>query len=395
VSRLVTPRFALVTASALAYFIGIGMLLPTIPRFVEDELGGSGLAVGLVAGAFAFTAAMLRPWAGRIGDHKGRRVLVLGGSLILAASYVLYLLAHSLVPLMALRVLSGVGEAGMFVGAATAIQDHAPAERSGEAASYFSVAVYGGLGAGPPRGEAIQRAHGFGGVWLAAAAVTLLATVLGWWTPVGAIARDGEKKPLINPAGLGPGAVMALSLAGLAAFTGFVALYVDHEGLGDAGPVFAVYGALILAMRILGARIPDRFGARQTASFAIGCVVAGMVIMAAWSSRPGLFVATVVFSVGMALQYPSLIRLVIERSAPDERSSAIATLSIAFDLSQGVGLFVLGGVVALFDERAAFLAAAVLSASAIAVLFRVTSTRGRPAAAGDRSAAAGAAPPPG
>jgi predicted MFS family arabinose efflux permease len=320
---------------------------------------------------------------------------VLGGSLILAASYVLYLLAHSLVPLMALRVLSGVGEAGMFVGAATAIQDLAPADRSGEAASYFSVAVYGGLGAGPPIGEAIQRAHGFHGVWLAAAAVTVLATVLGWWTPVGAIARDGEKKPLINPAGLGPGAVMALSLAGLAAFTGFVALYVDHEGLGDAGPVFAVYGALILAMRILGARIPDRFGARQTASFAIACIVAGMVIMAAWSSRPGLFVATVVFSVGMALQYPSLIRLVIERSAPDERSSAIATLSIAFDLSQGVGLFVLGGVVALFDERAAFLAAAVLSASAIGVLLRVTSTRARPAAAGDRSAAAGAAPPPG
>jgi MFS family permease len=390
-SSLVTPRFALVTASSLAYFLGIGMLMPTIPRFVENELGGGGLAVGVVAGAFAFSAAVLRPFAGRIGDRRGRRVLVLAGSAVLGLSYVLYTFVDALAPLVALRVLSGVGEAAVFVGAATAIQDLAPPDRSGEAASYFSVAVYGGLGAGPPLGEAIQRAHGYDAVWLLAAGAAALAFVLGWWTPVGT--TTDERRPLINPAGLGPGSVMALSLSGLAAFTGFLALYVDHEELGDVGPLFAVYGGLILAMRILGARIPDRLGARQAAMFAIGCIVTGMVLMAAWPARPGLYLATVVFSVGMALQYPALIRLVIDRTAPDERSSAIATMSIFFDLSQGLGLFVLGGVVAVFDgERAAFLVAAALSASAALVLLRVTSPR---AAAGDRSPVAFEAPPPG
>ena len=390
-ARLVTPTFAVVTASALAYFVGIGMLLPTIPRYVEDVLGGGGVAVGIVAGAFAFTAALLRPWAGRIGDHAGRRILVLGGSSILAASYLLYVFADGLAPLIGLRILSGVGEAAMFVGAATAVQDLAPVERTGEAASYFSVAVYGGLGGGPPLGEAIQRAHGYDAVWVTAAAITLLATALGWWTPVGAVTRATERRRLLNPAGLGPGSVLALSLSGLAAFTGFVALYVDHFDLGDAGPVFVLYGALILAMRLAGARVADRFGARGTATFAIGCIVSGMVLMAAWPARPGLFLATAVFAVGMALQYPALIRIVIERTPGDQRSSAIATFSIFFDLSQGIGLFVLGGVVAMFDgERAAFVAAAAMSASAVFVLFRVTA---RPAADGGRSLAAPAAPP--
>jgi MFS family permease len=389
--RLVTPRFALVTASSLAYFLAIGMLMPTIPRFVENVLDGGGVAVGVVAGAFAFSAALLRPWAGRIGDRSGRRVLVLGGSAILGVSYVLYVFADALVPLLLLRVLSGVGEAAMFVGAATAIQDLAPTERSGEAASYFSVAVYGGLGGGPPLGEAIQRAHGYDAVWLAAAGACAVAFVLGWWTPVGATST--ARKRLLNTSALGPGAAMLLSLSGLAAFTGFLALYVDHEGLGDAGPVFAIYGGLILAMRLAGARIADRFGARETAMFAVGCIVTGMLVMASWSSRPGIYAATVVFSVGMALQYPALIRLVISQVSPDERSSAIATLSIFFDLSQGLGLFVLGGVVAVFDgERAAFLAAAVLSSFAVAALLRV---QPRPAAAGDRSPVVEAAPPHG
>jgi MFS family permease len=187
--------------------------------------------------------------------------------------------------------------------------------------------------------------------------------------------------------------VLALSLSGLAAFTGFVALYVDHQHLGSAGPVFAVYGALILTIRITGARVADRFGARLTARFAIGCIVTGMLVMAAWPTTFGLYLATVVFSLGMALQYPALIRLVIERAADDERSSAIATFSIFFDLSQGIGLFVLGGVVALGGERSAFVTAAVLSASALLVLQRVTAAP--PAAGGDRSPLAPEAQPPG
>lgn len=375
-SRLVTPTFALVTASSLAYFIGIGMLLPTLPRYVEHELGGGGLAVGFVTGAFAFTAAVLRPFAGRIGDRSGRRILVLGGAAILAISYVGYVTADGLVPLILLRIVSGVGEAAMFVGAATAIQDLAPSSRRGEAASYFSVAVYGGLGIGPPLGEAIQRSHGYHDVWLAAAAVTLLAMVLGWWTPVGERRRppSGPRR-LLHPAGLAPGYVLALSLSGLAAFNGFVALYVDHHDLGDVGPLFAVYGGLILTLRLAGARLADGFGAKRTATASISFVATGMVVIAAWHSLPGLYAGTILFAMGMALQYPALMRLVIDNTPDSERSSAIATFSIFFDLSQGVGLFVLGGVVAVSGSEVwAFAAAAVLSASALLMLRRTVAT---------------------
>ena len=37
--RLLSPSFVLVTASTFAYFLGLGSLLPTLPRFVEDGLG--------------------------------------------------------------------------------------------------------------------------------------------------------------------------------------------------------------------------------------------------------------------------------------------------------------------------------------------------------------------
>jgi predicted MFS family arabinose efflux permease len=177
---------------------------------------------------------------------------------------------------------------------------------------------------------------------------------------------------LLHPAGLAPGAVLALSLSGLAAFTGFVALYIDHHHLGDAGPVFLLYGGLILVLRITGARLADGFGAKRTAAGAIGCIVAGMLVLSLWHARAGLYAGTTVFAIGMALQYPALIRIVIDGAPERERSSAIATFSIFFDLSQGIGLFALGGVVAISGgETWAFGAAAVLSAAALILLRNV------------------------
>src|SRR5205085_7403077 len=79
-SSLLSVPFVFVTSATLLYFTALGALLPTLPRFVEQKLGGGGLQVGIAVGAFAVSAALLRPWAGRLGDARGRRILVVGGS---------------------------------------------------------------------------------------------------------------------------------------------------------------------------------------------------------------------------------------------------------------------------------------------------------------------------
>ncbi len=82
------------------------------------------------------------------------------------------------------RLLTGAGEAAMFVGVATAAQDLAPDHRRGEAASYFSVALYGGLAVGPPIGEALVT-YGFATLWIALAGCCACAAVISLWIPRG------------------------------------------------------------------------------------------------------------------------------------------------------------------------------------------------------------------
>ena len=226
----------------LSYFVGLGILAPVLPRYIEDVLDGGGAAVGVAVGAFAITAA-LRPWVGRQGDRRGRRVLLVGGTAVAAVATLGYGLPGGLAVLVLFRLLFGIGEAATFIGAATTAQDLAPADRRGQAASLFSISVYGGLAFGPVIGDWLYTAHGAGWAWIAAAGA---AAVVGH-RPAAAEGRalDGERRAeraahltgmrrWLHPAGLAPGVILALGAAGYAGFASFVPLYVDEIGLDGA-----------------------------------------------------------------------------------------------------------------------------------------------------------------
>ncbi len=385
--RLITPAFALVTASALSYFIGLGSLIPVLPLYVEGDLDGSALAVGAAVGAFAVTAAVLRPVVGRIGDRRGRRPLIMGGALVVGASVLLYGLVENLAWLIAMRLLSGVGEAAVFVGAATAAQDLAPRDRRGEAASYFSIAIYGGLAIGPVLGESVRHLAGPSKVWLVSAGFCILAAALAVGIPshLGGVEAGGPAgspdegaspslqsfwRRYLHPAAVRPGFVLALATTGYAAFAAFVPLYVDQLGLATSGAVFAVYSVLVLAVRVVGGQLPDRLGPIRASTIALLLQVAGFAVLAAVATVPGLYVGTVIYALGVALHFPALMRLVVDAAPERERSHAVATFSLFFDVAQGIGAALLGVLVALSGERAAFAASALLALVAVVILRR-------------------------
>ncbi len=372
--RLVTVPFALVTASAFAYFMSIGALLPTLPRFVERELGGDSIAVGAVVGSFAIAAALLRPFAGRLGDLRGRRILVVGGSLLVAVSVLAYTVADSLAVLIALRLVTGLGEAAMWVGAATAIQDMAPDDRRGEAASYFSVALYAGLAFGPFVGEYLLRTGSFDTVWVAAGISALVAAVFGWWTPH-KVAAEPQPFRLLHPAAIRPGLILFLGLLPFIGFSAFVSLYGPSVDIDDVAPLFLLYGILVLAIRVVGARLPDALGSRRASTIALGILGAGGVLLGAWAAAAGVWVATVALALGMSLLFPALFAATVAAAPESERSQAVGTFSLFFDAASGVAPPLLGVVVALGSYRGAFAVAGVVALCGVALVQRQHTTR--------------------
>jgi predicted MFS family arabinose efflux permease len=340
-----------------------------------------------------FGAILLRPYAGRIGDRTNRRVLIIGGAAIVAVSTALYGLVESLPWLIFARLLTGLGEAAFFVGAATMITDMAPEERRGEAVSYWSVAVYGGLAFGPVIGEAVMGDHRYALTWAVAAALAAMASILGIFTrDVPRPPHDSTNEHLIHRAAVAPGTILALSLIGLAGFNAFVPLYVDSL---HAQPqvVFLVYGVLVLAVRIVGARMPDNLGALRAGTIATVLSAAGLAVMTLWHGMAGLLVGTAIFAGGMSLLYPSLLLLSLQGVPASERGSVVGTFSSFFDLSQAIGALVCGAVVALSGNRGAFATGALLSVVALVLLRSGIDPRTRAASDGTTVAAATVADP--
>jgi MFS family permease len=358
--RLLTPRFLLVVSSGLSYFMAIGMLIPVVPRYVKGPLSSGNVGVGVAVGSLFVGAVLLRPYAGRLGDRFGRRVLIIGGALIIAGTTALYGAVEALPYLVAIRLFSGVGEAAFFVGAATMITDLAPERRRGEAVSYWSVAVYGGLAFGPALGEAVLGEDRFVAAWIVSAGLALLAAALATFT-VETVKGAPPVPPgkLLHRAALAPGAILFLGLIGLAGFTAFVPLYVREIGLGGADTLFLLYGGLILCVRILGARLPDFLGGRWAATIALSGAAIGLALIAGWPTVGGLVAGTAVFAAGMSLLYPALMLLALSAVPDHERGSVVGTFSSFFDLSQGLGALILGGVAALSGYRGAFAGGAV------------------------------------
>jgi MFS family permease len=367
--RLITTRFVLIVASGLAYFFALSMLTPVLPLYVKGPLHGNGLAAGVGVGAFAVGAVLLRPFAGRLGDRAGRRWLVIGGALTVSVSIAGYGLIGSLAWLVFARFITGIGEAAFFVGAATMITDLAPVERRGEAVSYWSTAVYGGLAFGPALGELVLGDHRYLATWLVASGLALLAAI------VGCTLEDTHEKiapspsprsarpPILHPAAIRPGVVLMLGLIGLAGFTTFVSLYARNElGLSGAGLIFVIYGVSILLVRIFGARLPDRLGPIRAGTYALALGATGLAVIAAVPSVAGLVVGTVIFAGGMSLLYPALLVMALSGAPDTERGSVVGTFSSFFDLSQGIGAVLCGAAQQLLGYRAAFATGAVLAA---------------------------------
>lgn len=382
-TSLVTPGYLVLLAAAVAFFVAGGVVLPVASRYARDVLGADELGVGLAIGSFSIAALALRPLVGWSADRFGRRPLLLVGSLVNVASLVLHLAASSLPVFVAARALLGAAEAFFLVAFIAAVADLAPPSRRGESLSYGSLTLYLGVAFGPWIGETLLQLSSYAWVWLAGAVIGVVAIVLSVLAPetkpadarpdaqtdARPVVRTGRRPPrLIHPAGIEPGVISFLGLVGMAAFFTFLPLYGDEAGMDGVALPFLAYAVVVIALRIVGATWPDRFGAVRVSGAALGIGGAGLAIFALVPTTAGIVIGTLVFATGVAFLVPALLSVAVARVPVDERGRVVGTASVFWDLSLGAGPVVLGVAASAGGYGAAFAVAALASVVGLALL---------------------------
>ena len=342
--RLLTPAFVALSVADLAYFTANGVVFFALPLYVVGPVGSDAAGAGIAFGAFGVTALVCRPFAGRLTDTVGRRPLLVGGALLCAIGLALLPHAQTVAVVVALRLLQGVAEAAFFVASFATLLDLAPPARVGEALSYNSLGLYLGLALGPPLGELLLQRWGYPTAWYGAAGLAVVAALV--------VVGIGETRSGTDPAGghgkliYRPAVPIAVGfLASLAAVGGFLAFASLHSvavGLADASLALLVYGVVVVACRLLFAKVPDRLPSLPLGAAALLVTAAGLALMAIGRTPGGLLVGVFCVAVGVSFSTPAFFSAIFASARPGERGAASGTASAVVDLGLGFGPIALG-----------------------------------------------------
>jgi MFS family permease len=362
--------FAGIFAVTFLGLIGVGAVLPVLPRYVHGPLGSTDLAVGVVIGSYAVTGLLLRPVAGRLADTRGRRPTVVVGALLVSLSGLLYLPHFAIPGLILARLVLGVGEGALYTAGSAWIVDMAPPERRGRILGLYGLAVWGGLSVGPLLGELLLHASGYAAVWICAAALPLAGAAIAARVPdpFQPLAH-AEPHPLIAPEAVRPGLAVALASVGYATLAAFIVLLLESRGIDHGATVFAAFAAMIVLARLLAGHLPDRYGPAPIAIGAVLVEAGGLLLIAVSHSLVLAMVGGMAMGAGFSLLNPSLMLIAVGRVSQAARGAAMGTYTAFFDAGVGLGAPLAGLTAALTGYEGAFLlAAAVAACSALLIL---------------------------
>jgi MFS family permease len=377
-NSILTPAFTLL---CLAQFLGYAqhsILTPTFPLYVT-QLGGSPFMVGLVLGSFAVTSVIVRPAIGHWADRWSEAGVMISGLVFLGASMLL-----CFVPLVEMTMLAnglrGIGWAGLNTGGYTLLALSAPEARRGEAAGYYSGAQGSATVLFPAVALWLIYAPfgGFRTVFAVAVALAMIAAAIGavmaryapradhppqaadssaWWREL----FNFAERDVLLPSAL----LFCLNLS-LPAITSFIVLYAGELGVKSFGAYFVVSGATSLLARPLLGRASDMIGRARSLAAGFALQTAALCLLLTVSSLFGMLISGALYMLGNAIGSSTTLALAVERANPRRRGKAMATFSVAYPLSYGVGSLLIGSAVEIVGFSGMFVMVAALGAAGLA-----------------------------
>lgn len=285
----------------LVAMAGIGMVSPLLPVYVKEDLGGPALAVALSFSGLSLSQLLAAPFIGRLGDRFGTKPFIVTGFFIYSVGAVGYIVAPTWEWVIAFRVLSGLGAAGIFPMSLAYVGRLAPPGREGTYMGAFSVAQIAGFGLGPLLGggirDAVSSDAAFAVMALLLGGTGIMTLLLLPARPAAMEAQEGRdeapeprvgwlemmRRPYVQAA-LSVQTVVSL---GWGAGSSFLAVFVvSEEGLGTNSALFV--GILLASRSVISAvlqpyagRMADRMDRLTLVMIGLGFSALGQFLLPA------------------------------------------------------------------------------------------------------------------
>jgi predicted MFS family arabinose efflux permease len=159
----------------------------------------------------------------------------------------------------------------------------------------------------------------------------------------------------IEPEILLPSVLLLWLNLSLPAITNFIILYARELAIADFAPYFVVIGVASMLGRPLLGRLSDTIGHDRSVAAGFMLQAAALLLLAAMSSLIGVTLCGVLYMLGNAIGTSTTLALAVERADPKRRGKQMATFSVAYPLSYGVGSLLTGAAIDIAGYAGMFL----------------------------------------
>ncbi len=335
--------------------VGFGIIIPLLP-FYAETFGASPIVIGLLFAVFSLCQLAAAPALGDWSDRYGRRPILIFSLAGTVVSFVMLAVAHSIVMLFAARIVDGLSGGNISTARAYVADVTAPKDR---AKAYGLIGAAFGLGfiLGPALSGILSKISYTAPIW-AAAAITLVATVMAWlWLPETVHrAHAGTGNPFRALLELWSRPLVRRIL--LMTFALFAARRFGFD-VPKTGYFFAAFGVLgAIVQGGLIRPIVHRLGDKPTFLVGLGFGTAGCIAVAAAHTVTMFAVALVPLALGIGLGHPTMTSLVSLAGRGDEQGRVQGAASAVESLGRTMGPIWGNASLQQINESAPYISAA-------------------------------------
>ena len=359
--KIFTRDFVLNFFAQFSSSFVFSILIPTIPIYLSS-FGAKEAEIGVLVGAFSVSSLLLRPFVGRALLKIPEKKFMIAGALIYTFSSIAYLVAPPFWPLLAVRVFQGIGLAFFSTASFTLVANITPETHRGQIISYFYLSINFAFALAPYFGMLLINQFDFPfnfqllflvstGLSLCCLFITLkLKKMQG----VPLVDPSSQKQPFLSREALPPAIIAFLITITWGALTAFFPLYALSQGVDNPGLFFAAFAITLILARGLGGKILDIYAREKIMFPCLFTLVISMAILAFSSTLPMFILVAIIWGMGTAFLYPSLVAYTLDR-AGSSRGPAMGTFTALTDLGAGMGSVIMGIILQLTSYPIMFL----------------------------------------
>jgi MFS family permease len=344
----------------LAFFFSI--LLPTLPIYLSQS-GSKEVEIGVLMGILAISSLILRPLVGRALLKIPEQIFMAMGALLYAITSVAYLFAPPFWPFLIVRVVHGIGVAFASTALFTFIANISPEAHRGQSLSYFFLTYNFASALAPPIGMFLINQFGFTILFLVCLGLSLCALLvtrqLGRRQVAPLQDSSVEDGFLLNRKALAPSVINFFFFFTWGALTAFFPLHAINHGVANPGFFFTTVAIMLILGRTLGAKILDLYSRERIIVPCLFAYILSMVLLAFSKTLPMFILVAVIWGIGHAFFFPSLVAYVLDRvgSSP---GPAMGTFTAVMDLGWVLGPVAMGIILHVASYQVMFLCLALM-----------------------------------